>query len=328
MTIANRPFSRLSLNLALTGLVLLLMTSCHHDNGPTALSQAVRTPQGFVELPFGRLPNTNINLEQAYQFREPLDADSIELWAYRGGLHYHPIELSHRCQVFIAAFYKTGDTALLERAERYARKIMALSKEIDDAVYPSFDFRFALHSDSSLMFNPVWFSGMAQGELMMVVVRLYEFTGKTVYLDFAHKLFRGFLRLRRDHDSWVVRLDSLGFYWIEEYPHNTTPGMTLNGFIAAVYGVYDYYRITRSDEARMIYEMSLTTIKHYLPYFRQKNKASFYCLGHMKPATESYHALHVSMMRHLYRMTDDPFFEMSAETLEADGVAAFDKPSP
>ena len=35
---------------------------------------------------------------------------------------------------------------------------------------------------------------------------------------------------------------------LEEYP-GSPPDHTLNGFIFALYGVYDYYVITRSDAA-------------------------------------------------------------------------------
>jgi hypothetical protein len=159
---------------------------------------------------------------------------------------------------------------------------------------------------------------MSQGNLLMVFVRLYELTGDDEYLDFSHRLFRGFLKLKGHRKTWFARLDSAGYYWIEEYPHNEKPGMTLNGFIAATYGIYDYFRVTRDRKAKAIYDMGITTIKHYLPQFRRPGQTSYYDLGHRWPATKGYHFLHVEMLRQLHLMTGDEYFKKWADIFESD----------
>jgi len=118
----------------------------------------------------------------------------------------------------------------------------------------------------------------------------------------------------------VARIDADGYYWIEEFPHDTRPGMTLNGYIAALFGVYDYYHLTGSEDAEMIYELGLTTIKHYLPEFRRPGQRSYYCLGHQSVANDSYHRLHISMMGHLHRITGDEFFRAMGDSLTADSA--------
>lgn len=159
---------------------------------------------------------------------------------------------------------------------------------------------------------------MAQGEILGLLVRLYEITDRPEYLDYARGFFHSLFRLRPEGRPWVARIDSLGYYWLEEFPHDERPGMTLNGYIAAIYGVYDYYRVTHNEDALMLYELCLTTIKHYLPEFRRPGQSSFYDLGHRFIAKKNYHDLHVSMMFHLHRMSGDPFFEEMGQALRAD----------
>ncbi len=186
------------------------------------------------------------------------------------------------------------------------------------AAYAANWFKYALHNDSSILLHPPWTSGMSQGNLLMVFVRLYELTGDDEYLDFSRRLFRGFLKLKGRHETWFARLDSAGYYWIEEYPHSERPGMTLNGFIAAIYGIYDYFRVTGDSKAKTIYDMGITTIKHYLPQFRRPGQTSYYDLGHRWPATKGYHFLHVKMLRQLHLMTGDEYFKKWADIFESD----------
>jgi hypothetical protein len=282
------------------------------------LDRAVRRSQNLIILPFEQLPKTRVNVREAEEYREPYDADSIELFSYRGGEYYHPTNLCHRCQVFIATYYNTKNKIYLDRAEKYAAKIMSECLIIDGVPYATFRFRYAVHSDSANTLPAPWFSGMSQGELLLVMVRLYEFTGDRKYLEFADRLFKAFLRFRSNHKEWIVRLDSDGYYWIEEYPHDKNPGRTLNGFIASLFGIYDYYRLTGNPDARTVWDLSLTTIKNYLPQYRRKNKTSLYCLEHAHPASEGYHNFHIQLMGILHRLTGDPFFEIMADVFIMD----------
>jgi len=291
------------------------------------IERANRLPQDFIRLEFGQLPNNVPSVEKSERYHPPLDKDSIELWVYRGGEYYHPTYISRRCQEFIATYYETGEKRYLERAERYARGLLSKCLVFDGIPYATCNFRYALHGDSALLFEAPWFSGMSQGEMLMVMVRLYEMTGNEEYLDISHRLFRAFCRLKRFHKEWVARIDSAGYYWIEEYPLEHIDCRTLNGFIYALYGIYDYYRVTGSPEGRMIYEMSLTTLKNYIPYFRQRGQTSLYDLGPAHPANKAYHYLHIQMMQYLERMTGDPFFGVMADIFKLDARSAFEEDS-
>jgi hypothetical protein len=306
--------------------LLFLVVFCQNNafiSDNALIGNAHCEPFEYNILPFDNLPNARIDIEGSNTYREPLDSDSIELWQYRGGEYYHPTYLSRRCQEFIATYYYAKNEKYLQRAEHYAQKIMSECVYHDSVPYTVCHFLYAPHADSESTFTPPWPSGMSQGELMMVVMRLYELTGKQEYIDFGHKLFRGYTRLKRNHDWWIARIDTANYYWIEEYPHSDKPGCTLNGFIYALYGIYDYFRITDSPDARRVLDMSLTTIKHYMPDFRQEGSASYYCLGHKMQANEAYHVLHLQMMIILYNLTGDSFFLTMSNYLKSDRTAAY-----
>lgn len=311
--------------------VLAILTNsiggCNRDKSTSIdysnqkISDAKHLSQGFIELSFEELPNYKPNVNSTELYVEPLDNDSIELFSYRGSEYYHPVNLSHRCFTFLSTYHSTNNQVHLDRAEKYASKLMEISTFADSAAYVPYLFKFALHGDSNLVFEVPWYSGMAQGEILEVMVRLYELTGKQEYLDNSHLLFQSFLNIRKNNEIWTTRLDGESYYWVEEYPHNEKPGLTLNGYIAAIFGLYDYYRVTQKEEAKLIYELSLTTIKKYMPDFRIKDNRSLYCLGHRLPASEFYHGFHISLFRLLYKISGDIEFDNFADSLVADEAA-------
>ena len=76
------------------------------------LADAVREEQGFVNLWGLSLPNTNVDVDWARRYFEPMDEDSIEMTVYRDQVVYSPVELCHRTFHFMGAYLKTGRTAV------------------------------------------------------------------------------------------------------------------------------------------------------------------------------------------------------------------------
>jgi hypothetical protein len=278
------------------------------------LSSGNRDSFELKTLPFDERPNLERDSAWAYQVMEPIDSDSIEMFVWEGDNYYHPVFMCQRSHGFLTHYVRTGDEQLLMRAEKYMQKLMSLCHEELGAMFAPYTFTFGVHNDRSLTLEQPWYSGMAQGEMLTVLSRLYEFTGKEEYLTFADKLLGSFMIAPSESDNWVVRLDSADYYWIEEYPHPKHPGMTLNGFITSMCGVWEYYTISGNETARHICEMSLTTLKRYIPEHLEAEERSYYCLGHKRIANDHYHRLHATQMHDLHRMTGDSFFlEMAGQ---------------
>jgi len=310
--------------IACTVAALFLPGGCSNrgEDRHLTLADARTQAQPMIALGPARRPSARVDLKHAAMFRKPLDKDSVELVAYDGGEHYWPVDLCHRGVEFLNGFRLTGDSTYLRRAVNNAAALDRIAVMIDSTLFSQYLFPYRLHSE--IRIAAPWYSGMAQGEWAGFLTRMYEATGDSTYLDKARLVFESLLIIGPRDGAWVARIDSAGYYWIEEFPDRDRPGKTLNGFIAAVFGVYDYYQATGDERARRVYDASLTTLKHYIPDYRRPGARSYYCTGHEVVANKIYHELHTSMMFHLYRMTEDEFFKRMGDSLTADGVAVGD----
>lgn len=243
----------------------------------------------------------------------PVDQDGIILYNKE---YYHPVQIVQEGLYFVDSFKKTNNQEYLARAETYADKLVEKSQEIDGSLYFPYEFNFELHGKKDDVMIAPWYSGMAQGEALSLFVRLYQETNKKEYLEAAKKTFKSFSRFGKDNNPWTVFVDSAGYYWIEEYPEGN-PDHTLNGFIFGLYGVYDYYQLTKDHQAKETFEASLTTLKHYLPEFRKVGGISYYCLKHQKQ-DQKYHNTHIEQLNMLYKMTGDEYFKTMADNFYND----------
>jgi hypothetical protein len=291
-------------------LFLIMAVDCDQRNkifSPDYFSIIEHETQGFVDLPYNRLPNTKFDSISANKFIPPFDTDSIEMFQYRNMVSYHPVYLSQRARVFINAYIDSNNEKYLIRAKKYARKLMEISKVHKNAIYAPYMFRYSVHSDSSYTFEVPWFSGMAQGEMLTIFIRLYNITKRKEYLEISYRLLNSLFYLKDKDEIWISRIDTNNYFWIEEYPHNEFPGQTLNGFIYSIFGIYEFYKTTNEPSALQLYEICLTTLKHYLPDYNN-DSGSYYCLGHKWQASQAYHNLHKNQMDELYNITGDSFF--------------------
>lgn len=233
-----------------------------------------------------------------------------------GNKYYNPVQIANIGLAYLDSFQKSQNQDYLRQAEKYASKLIEISQEHNQGLYLPYQFNFAIHEKKEEILQQPWYSGMAQGEALSLFTRLYQETGKQDYKQIADKIFLSFVNLREDNKPWTVWVDEEGYYWIEEYPAQE-PGYALNGFIFGLYGVYDYYILTKNKSAKNVLDGSLTTLKHYLPEFRSKGEKSFYCLKH-KIQSERYHQTHIEQLKMLFKMTGDDFFRQMADDFYQD----------
>ena len=224
--------------------------------------------------------------------------------------------MAHKCFVLLDVFRQTQDSTHLRLLLKYVDRLIADAKVFDSALYYPYQVDYNVNQQEDGFLPAPWFSGMAQGEILSVLVRTFLTTGDSTYLDYAHRTFYSFLRLQGEAEPWTVFVDEAGCYWIEEYPV-WPPSKTLNGFIYAIYGLYDYYQLTNDPEAERILKSCFSTIKNSLHLFRRPGRPSFYGLrfGHF---TADYHRIHYRQLRYLQKFTGDAFFGDWADTLKAD----------
>lgn len=173
-------------------------------------------------------------------------------------------------------------------------------------------------ANGALQLPPGWYSGMAQGQAMSLLVRAYIRTGNQKYLDSA--LRATYIFDIPSAEGGVLAKLMNQYNWYEEYP--TTPSCyVLNGFIYSLIGLYDL-KITAPEEERAVasrlYSTGINSLKALLPLF-DTGSGSIYDLRHFtlgvapNLARWDYHATHINQLLLLATIEKDDIFEKTAQ---------------
>lgn len=167
--------------------------------------------------------------------------------------------------------------------------------------------------------DPPWYSAMAQGEAASLLVRVAHSTGSPGLLDAAARAIGPLL----DESSGLVVSTPQGPV-LQEYP-TTPPAHALNGWIFALWGLYDAGLAVRGDGAavRDAFAAGATALARRLPLYHMRLGWSRYDLFPHRvtnAASPFYHRLHVEQLRALARLAPD--HRAFAETAERWQTAA------
>jgi len=188
----------------------------------------------------------------------PFDEQGIPLRDYGGniGVQYQPVGIAQ---------YALGnwDLWLETYDDQYRQKFFKIAdwfckNLVDKGDFGVWEYQFDY---PRFHLKAPWPSAMSQGEGISVLARAYQLTQDKRYLQCAQKALEAFkFPITR---GGVRYQDEKGFVWYEEYPSPPPlePPHVLNGFIFALFGVYDFYKITGSDEALRLFMDGITTLK-------------------------------------------------------------------
>lgn len=163
-----------------------------------------------------------------------------------------------------------------------------------------------------------WISGMSQGLAISLLLRGEVLFKKHEYAELAEKSFYPMTVPVEKGGVAIIKDD---FYWIEEIP-SKNPSLVLNGFIFALFGIYDLYRFTGKNSYKKWFDRATLTLAKMLPRY-DLGTWSRYDLGLkvirskmnvllgkiLSPdekhniATPSYNTLHVNQLNVLYKIT-------------------------
>lgn len=238
--------------------------------------------------------------------------DGVPLRVIDGHSYDHPVLQAQFLFKLINNYRIAPSDTLRTLMDCVFERLVAQSIESREARY--LPYMFPWHQGK---LQPPWYSAMAQGQALGAVIRLYEMFGDNKYLKFADALFRSFTNLRQGTSPWVVDIDSEGFLWFEEYPYGDHGMGVLNGHLFAVWGVYDYWRVTDSNLANELATAALMTTKRYFQDYRNPGWSSHYDLSDFL-LIRNYHTTHINQFESTYSITDDAFFLSAADILERD----------
>ncbi|UYV82032.1 GLCE [Cordylochernes scorpioides] len=158
-----------------------------------------------------------------------------------------------------------------------------------------------------------WYSAMAQGQAISLLTRAFTHTGEPAYLKSALSALHLFSVPSSEHGVRAVFMDK--YPWFEEYP--TTPAsFVLNGFIFALFGLYDLSALCEHQgtlcgetQASQLFQEGLVSLKHMLLLF-DTGSGTVYDLRHLQLGTPpnrarwDYHSTHINQL--LWLATIDP----------------------
>lgn len=152
------------------------------------------------------------------------------------------------------------------------------------------------------------FGAMCQGEASSLLARAYIETGDANYLYAAEA---GIDYMLNNNDGIVISLENNEDLILLEYEDKPA---VLNGWIFALFGLYDVGLVSKKREYFDAFEKSLKTIKNYLPSF-DNGYWSMYDLD-KRIASPFYHSLHIAQLNALYLVSGDDVFHSFQKKFE------------
>lgn len=247
-----------------------------------------------------------------------IDPTGLPTVKYGDSYHYNPVTIA---QFALDEYCRAaGPSDKFVPATNYLLGMMG-----DDGAF-RYDFPFERYATGE-MYQPGWISGMAQGQAISVFVRAYHFTNQDKYLDAARKAL-DFMLLSADKDGPMTTLERFTpepskLPFIMEYPQSP-PVYTLNGYMFSMLGLHDFAAVAHDTAIQELAQQSSRTLKVLLPYY-DMGSISAYDLSYItvpvgrngkrsRPhVSPEYHAVHISLLWALYKLTADPALKETAE---------------
>ena len=228
------------------------------------------------------------------------------------GLQYNPIAIAQWGLANYNWFCETGDEARWRKTLKAADWLAANLERNSHGLWVwnhhfDWDYRDALKAP--------WYSGLAQGQGVSLLLRAHDRSEDEKYLRAAEKAFVALTKPIAE--GGVLLEDEEKNLWIEEYPVDP-PTHILNGFMWALWGVFDYWLARADAPAKEIVDRGIETLMHNLDRFDTGYWSLYEQSGtRLKMlASPFYHQLQIVQLRVMAKLTGDDRFAAVADRWE------------
>jgi hypothetical protein len=237
------------------------------------------------------------------------DYQGTPLVRYNMAFYYNPVTVAQACLVDYGKYHNSKSDADREALRLVVERLYTLEYQSGSAVgaFPYY-FPFPVFYNGTTM-APGWRSGMAQGMALSCYSRAYAVFGDQRYIDAGNRSLMMLVKPVAEGGTLgnLGGLDpSLADYVIfEEYTDTSACRCTLNGFMFAMLGVYDWTQTPAADTqtAAVYWGRALDTLSHILPYFDVGGFTAYdlvylthpgkLSMPHVEPA---YHPIHIYLL--------------------------------
>ena len=247
------------------------------------------------------------------------DAAGIPMLDYRGaiGLQYNPIAIAQWGLANYNRFCETNDEDRWLKALRAADWLTANLEQNAHGLWV-WNHHFDWEYRDTL--KAPWYSGLAQGQGISLLLRVHGHAHSESHSHsdshsddekYRRAAEKAFVALTRPIANGGVLFEDLSEHneknlWIEEYLVNP-PTHIVNGFMWALWGVFDFWLALGDASAKQIFDRGVETLVRNLPRFDTGYWSLYEQSGtRLKMlASPFYHHLHIVQLRVMSMMTGD-----------------------
>jgi heparosan-N-sulfate-glucuronate 5-epimerase len=275
------------------------------------------TPQANPKATTDKLGEYYMDFGAKADYSGHYDSHGIPMLDYHGviGLQYNPIAIAQWGLGNHELFHRTGND---ERKEKFLKASEQLCDHLEQNRWGVWIWNHHFDWEYRDTLKAPWYSGLAQGQGISLLVRAHRETRDPEYLRAAERAFTGFLV--PTNEGGVTFTDKQGNLWFEEYIVSP-PTHILNGFIWATWGVYDYFLATADPTAQDLFQRAVKTLLENLGRY----DLGFWSLYEQSGtrlkmvASPFYHQLHIVQLRVMHRLTGEDQFALFADRWETYG---------
>jgi len=243
-----------------------------------------------------------------------LDDSGIPMLDYRGaiGLQYNPIAIAQWGLGNFNLFRISADQTRLHRTLNAADWLVS---DLEQNVHGLWVWHHHFDWEYRSTLRAPWYSGLAQGQGVSLLLRAHQQTGIEKYREAAG---RAFVSLKTPiSEGGVLFEDYEQNLWIEEYLVEP-PTHILNGFMWALWGVFDFWIATSDPWAKRVFDRGVATLLHNLPRYDVGYWSLYEQSGTWLKmmASPFYHRLHIVQLRVMASLTGDQQFAEAADRWE------------
>ena len=248
---------------------------------------------------------------QKADYRGPYDAAGIPMLDYHGhiGPQYNPIAIAQYGLGNYNLWKRDGDP---ERSKKFFRIAEWLVSHLEKNAKGLSVWNHHFDWEYRDWLKAPWYSALAQGQGISVLVRAHKESGDQRYLAAARQAFTSFHR--PIDNGGVAFTDEFGDLWFEEYIVSP-PTHILNGFIWALWGIYDHGLATNDSSSKDLFARGVRTLLHNLARYDLGFWSLYEQSGSRLPmvASRFYHRLHIVQLRVMQSLTGEAEFVRVAD---------------
>lgn len=204
------------------------------------------------------------------------------------------------------------DLWLLTGKEEYYSKAKmcadwALANQLDNGAWDNFSFYYPNYP----------FSAMSQGEGISLLLRVYSKCNIIDYERGARKAYEFLISSIKQGGVMLVCGEDVFF---KEYVQKP---VVLNGWIFALFGLYDYMIYTKTNESVVLWKRSLKTLINHLKDYDNGYWSLYNTEGLI--ASPFYHKLHIALMEAMQLISNEQIFKNYKDKWEEERNNTFNK---